>query len=111
MNYPSLFNKQSILLAIWFASLVLSIVLYSGPIASVFGKTNLCSYPDLGQAFFVIIQPKNWLGIFAIFLTSLGLISASRNAFSKWPLLDQYKWSTLFTGVFLAAVMFSFGCR
>ena len=112
MNSPQTpINKQSILLAIWFASLVLSIVLYGGKVASLVGGVNVCTYVTMGRMLVALLQPENWLGIFTTALTIFGLIGIAKKAISRWPLLDQYKWVALIALIFVVSIAFSFGCK
>lgn len=105
-------NQQSILLAIWLASVSLSLALYWDRLFDAFDKaSNVCTTKGLGEALLAFVQPAHWLGILALALTIVGVRAVFMKMSSRWSFISDYKWPALVVLAFMLTLILGFGCN
>lgn len=105
-------NGIAAIIAVWSASVVMSIVLYGQNVMDYFRTSaNYCRVGSLGNTFLVLLSPAYWLAYFSLALTiwfawRLGMLLASWRKSVLAIMLPS-----VLTVVLLLLILIGFGCR
>lgn len=98
-------------LALWFVSIISSGFYYLPRIvAATKHAGHVCGLGGIGNLVANLIKPEQWLGLFTIALTLMGLRLAARAIISKWSWIDDYKWVAAGTLGLVLLLLIHNGC-
>lgn len=85
-------NIQLLWFGTWIGSMVASLFVYNKELGALFSPhPQLCGLPGLGSTLYDFISPKNWLALYSIALTVVGVIWLLRLLADKRPEIGHYK--------------------
>jgi len=73
-------------------------------------SSHACTIKGVGDTLYAIIQPRNWMAIFAVILIFASVTYAYRKISSKYAFIVDYRGLAIAAVLFIIVAAFSYGC-